>query len=108
MNKYFIFGCIPLRFLLAFLVYIISIDKLPYIGILLFAIGLSFVYLYLTDSRLDAPEAGGKTWWNAIRPIHGMLYITAAIYAFKQNRYAYVFLVFDVLFGLGAYLRHIS
>jgi hypothetical protein len=56
--------------------------------------------LYFTNMRLDAPESGGKTWWADFRPLHGMLYLCAAIYAFKENKLATIPLAIDVIFGL--------
>ena len=42
-------------------------------------------YLYFTNTRLNAPEGGGVTWWAKYRLIHAMLYITAAIYIAQGN-----------------------
>jgi phosphatidylglycerophosphate synthase len=102
----FMVGCIPTRLLLALLTYKISEKYLPYLSILFFSIGISFIYLYLTNSRQKAPEAGGKTWWNNIRPIHGMFYIIAGIYALKKSRLAALILVVDLIFGLAAFIQH--
>lgn len=97
-------GCIPVRLLLAGFTYKIDEKYLPYLSIVLFAIGVSFIYLYITNSRLKAPEAGGETWWKNIRPIHGMMYLAAALYAMKKNRAAALILAVDVVFGLGAFI----
>lgn len=101
----FLFGCLPVRVLLALLAYKIDSNYLPYLSILFISIGASFIYLYLTNSRLKAPEAGGKTWWHNIRPIHGMLYLTAGIYALKKDtNMASLILCIDVVFGLSAFV----
>ena len=102
----FLLACIPTRLLLAGLTYKINDKYLPYLSIVFFAIGISFVYLYLSNSRLKAPEAGGETWWKNLRPIHGMLYITAGIYALKKSRTAAIILIIDVIFGLLAFAQH--
>jgi hypothetical protein len=102
----FLIGCIPVRLLLAGLTYKISEKYLPYLSGLFFAIGISFIYLYLSGSRLKAPEAGGETWWKNLRPIHGMLYITAGIYALKKSRAAALILITDVVLGLSAFIQH--
>jgi hypothetical protein len=99
----FLFGCIPVRLFLAGLSYKINEKYLPYLSVVLFAIGISFVYLYLSNSRLKAPEAGGETWWKNLRPIHGMLYITAGIYALKKDRTVGILLLVDVIVGLLAF-----
>ena len=99
MNKVFLFGCIPVRLFLAY----ISTKpiNLFIFGYLLLIIGISFLVLYFTNRRLDAPEAGGKTWWHNYRLIHGMLYLTAAIYAFQgKSDLIWIPLVIDVVFGL--------
>jgi len=63
--------------------------------------GLSFILIYFTNSRLNAPEAGGKTWWAQYRLIIGALYIAAAIYAFQGKRNLVVLpLAMDIIFGL--------
>jgi xanthine/uracil permease len=76
-----------------------SPDLLVYHGVLLLAISLSFLWLYFTNGRMNAPEAGGFTWWSKYRLIHGMLYLTAAIYAFQKNNLAYIPLLIDVILG---------
>jgi hypothetical protein len=58
----------------------------------------------LTNSRLNAREAGGKTWWHNLRPIHAGLYLIAAVYAVKGQNTAGIILLCDVLFGIFAYL----
>lgn len=92
--------CIPLRILIASAPQLINTKYLQYYSIVLFGLGLSFMILYFTNMRLDAPESGGKTWWADFRPIHGMLYLCAAIYAFKENKLATIPLAIDVIFGL--------
>lgn len=96
----FLLGCIPVRIALAILAYKLSSDQLQTLSIPLFLIGASFLYLYVFNKRLDAPEAGGKTWWSNLRPIHGMLYLTAALYASRGDHLAAAVLGADVAFGL--------
>lgn len=102
----FLLGCIPVRILLAAFTYKLEEKYLPYLSVILFAVGASFIYLYITNSRLKAPEAGGETWWKNLRPIHGMFYLIAGLYALKKDRSAAVILVIDVVFGLGAFINH--
>jgi hypothetical protein len=78
-------------------------DKyLPAVGLVLLFQALGFLYLYFTNTRLDAPEAGGHTWWASLRLLHGMLYLCAAIYA-SQGKQAWVPLLIDVGVGLAAF-----
>ena len=52
---------------------------------------------------MNAAEAtGGKTWWAPLRLMHGMLYLTAAIYGTSQSRLTWVPLALDVLVGAAA------
>lgn len=103
----FLFGCIPVRAFIAYLAYTLSTEHLRYLSVGLFAIGVSFLYLYVFNKRLDAPEAGGITWWHNLRPVHGLLYVTAAIYAFNGNNHiAASLLGLDALFGLCVFLAH--
>lgn len=76
----FLLFCLPARYLLV--KYTASVPDAHAIlfGTVLAAVGLAFLYLFLSGSRLDAPEAGGSgTWWNRLRPIHGILYLLAGI-----------------------------
>ena len=105
LNPLFLFGCIPLRILLSYIGKVLPLKFLPYYGIILMTMGLGFLILYFTNGRLDAPEAGGKTWWANLRLIHGALYLAAAIYAIQQNNLVWVPLTIDVIFGLVAYIN---
>ena len=101
----FLLFCIPSRSALAVLSQYIPEEYLKYYGGLLLLIGLSFLYLYFTNKRLDATEAGGKTWWASLRLLFGLFYLTAAIYAFQGKRKLVLIpLMFDVVFGLLSFI----
>jgi hypothetical protein len=100
----FLFGCIPIRLGLVYLSTKIPHHLLVYFGIFLLGISLSFAYLYFTNGRLNAPEAGGRTWWAKFRIIHAMLYLAAAIYAFQGLPHVWVPLLLDVIFGLSIFI----
>jgi amino acid transporter len=101
MKPAFLFLCIPARILLALASQVVPDDYLNLYGLLLLAIGVSFMVLFFTNSRLNAPEAGGKTWWAPFRPIIGAFYILAAIYAFQGKRdLVLVPLAMDLIFGI--------
>ena len=102
--------CIPLRLLIAWSTTKVPIQYLPFLAVTLLTVSLSFFYLYFSNSRLQAPEAGGTTWWASYRLLIGFLWLTAAIYAFmgRRNR-IWIPLVIDVLFGLVIfYKRHFA
>ena len=76
MKPLFILGCVPARLALA---YAASKNLFsPWLQTMLFAIGLGFISLYATNSRLNAPEGAGVTWWAPYRIVHGLMYLAAA------------------------------
>ena len=80
MNKQLLFLllCIPMRLLLAW--YSKNYPSI-YIGYILLAMSVSFLYLYFNNLRLNATESStGITWWAPYRLIHGLLYLAATIY----------------------------
>jgi hypothetical protein len=98
----FLFVCIPLRSLLIW-----YSTKVPnkYLSVILLAISLSFLYLYFSNSRLKAPEAGGVTWWAPYRLIIGLLYLASAIYSFQgRTELVRLPLIMDVVLGLVLFL----
>ena len=96
----FLLGCIGARIILAILPLYLSKIWLPYFGFIILIIACSFLYLYFTNGRLKAPEGGGNTWWAKFRLIHGLLYLTSAIYLFQKERVASLPLFIDVILGL--------
>lgn len=104
----FLVACIPTRILFAILPTILSATHLKYYGILLLTIGLGFHTLFWTNSRLNAPEGGGVTWWHNLRALHGTLYLMAGILAVKGNPKAWIPLAIDVVVGLVAHILHYS
>jgi len=97
--RYFVFGCIPVRIIIALLPMFISKTYLFYYGIILFCISLSFAYLYFNNLRLNAPEGGGITWWAEYRIAHALLYFIAALFAFQGMRIATAPLLLDSVLG---------
>lgn len=77
----YMFGCIPVRTTIALVMALIMTDVLSqniYCGVNTI-IGLGFLGLWLTNSRMNAPEAaGGVTWWASNRWVHGLFYLMAA------------------------------
>ena len=102
----FLLACIPARIILASIPCYINKKYLRCYGLVLLVLSLGFLYLYFNNLRLNAPEGGGKTWWSQYRLIHGLLYLSAAIYAIQEKRTAWVPLTIDVAFGLGLFIQH--
>jgi hypothetical protein len=97
----FLLVCIPMRIFLAWISTKIPVQYLGIFATLLLAMSLGFLYLYFTKGRQVAPEAGGVTWWADYRLLIGLLYMSAAIYAFQgRNDLVWVPLTMDVIFGL--------
>lgn len=102
----FIMLCLPMRLLIALLpIYLNRLLKKMY-SFIIFIVGISFLYLYFSNSRLQAFESGGKTWWHNIRLIHGMLFLTASIYLFNNNNLASFVMLIDLFIGFIAFLNN--
>ena len=101
----FLFGCIVVRFL--FVVVAIKINKkyLPYLGMLSILPAIGFIYIYLGGYRKTGGETfGQKIWWNNLRPVHAILYLTFAYLAINKSSQSYKPLLIDVLVGLLSFL----
>ena len=104
----FLLGCMGARF---GLVYLSKTIKNPtfitLLGIILVAIGTSFMVLYLNDCRKTGAEVfGQKIWWSKQRIIFGLIYLLFAIYAIKGEKFAWKILILDPIFGLIIFLLH--
>jgi len=101
----FLFGCIGTRSLLVYFAKTSNKTFLMYMGYLALIPAIGFFYLYFTGSRKTGAEVfGDKIWWNNLRPIHGLLYSLFAYNAIIGNINAWIYLLFDVLFGFTSFL----
>lgn len=105
----FFMGCIPVRILLAYVVYLVLNDSLyesykPYLAAIVMTIGLSFMIIYTMDWRQSGVEAGGKIWWNNLRPIHSVIYLLTAVGMLYDVKNIYALLLVDVMIGIYAEL----
>lgn len=97
MSLLFLVGCIGARIFLAKLA--------PKLSPLLFCIAMGFLIIYAGGYRKTGIETGGKAiWWNHLRPIHGALYLVAALVPYWSS----VVILIDTVIGLFAYLHHNS
>jgi hypothetical protein len=98
--------CIPSRIGLAMLAKYGSFKIRTYMsyGAILVAFGV--IYIYVTGSRKTGVETGGKPiWWNNIRPLHALFYLTFAYMVFNgMSKNAWTVLVADALLGLSAFM----
>lgn len=100
----FLLGCIPLRigFVLISKNYTNYLKVMSYFALM---ISIGFFYIFLSGARKTGRETlGDKIWWNNLRPVHGLLYLLFALYAFQGKKEAWIFLLIDVLLGLSSFL----
>ena len=118
----FLTMCIPLRIIFALLPNYDLVKRFNFninpklfytiVGLVFLAISIGFLYLYFTNKTLNAPEAGGRTWWHNLRLLHGLLYLCASLYILwnvndlEKIKLASLPLTIDVLLGLGVFFRH--
>ena len=101
----FLFGCIPTRLLLVYIAKIIPLDYLPILGYITLIIAVGFTYLFLSGTRTSGPETfGDKIWWNNLRPIHALFYFIFSYYAINKIRSGWIYLLYDVIFGLTSFI----
>ncbi len=82
-------------------------EYLPIFGLLAMLPAIGFMYFYLSGTRTTGPEVFGKPiWWNNLRPIHAVLYLSFAFSALSNNKSSWMFLAADVGIGLIAFLNH--
>lgn len=98
--------CVVVRALWAYLVMQTPAHRLPWVGAVALLPAFGFFTLYLTNQRLGPVTETGphcQLWWHALRPVHGVLYLLTALYAFRRETHAaFVPLVVDVVLGLLA------
>jgi len=82
-----------------------NVTYLKYMGYLSILPAVGFFYLFLTGSRKTGPEVfGDKIWWSDVRPIHGVMYFLFAYNAIYGDTSAWIYLLVDVVVGLGSFL----
>jgi uncharacterized membrane protein YdcZ (DUF606 family) len=103
----FLFVCLVIRFLFVIVALYVSPDTVKlYMSPIAFVIGISFIVIYLFDLRKTGQEVIGKSksiWWNNLRPVHGIMYLLFAIAGYHKMKFAWVFLLIDVILGILAH-----
>ena len=103
----FLVGCIGMRSLFAYIAAITPSAYLPYLGLLALLPVIGWTYILVTGGRKTGLEVDGeRIWWNGLRPLHAVNYAAFAAAAIMKSRNAYLFLVWDVILGLGAWINH--
>ena len=97
----FIFVCLLIRILFVVITKTINKKYLPYLGYLALLPGLGFLIIYFCGLRKRGIETGGELiWWNELRPIHGILYLSFSYLAINKSKLSYIPLLLDVLIGI--------
>lgn len=102
----FLLLCIPIRILFVYIAKSVKKNKLPYLGYAALIPATGFAYIYMFNKRKTGFEAGGKIWWNQLRPLHSLLYFCFAYLAITKNENAYIPLLLDVVFGLFSFIAY--
>ena len=101
----FLFGCIPTRLAIMYLAKIVSSKYLPILGYIALIPAIGFAYLFWSGKRKTGAETfGAPIWWNNLRPIHSLLYFLFAFNAINKVKSAWVYLMYDVILGLSAFI----
>lgn len=102
----FLLACIPLRVLLVYLAAtrhdLLARHRLA-VAALALMVGCGFLYLYVSGAR-PTGAFGGRAWWNALRPVHGGMYLYFAYLVVRRDPNAYLPLLLDVTIGLVAFV----
>ena len=106
----FVFFCIPSRVLLAYGAKYASRAVKVLLAKIALVISFGFMYIFVTGIRKTGMETmGAPIWWNALRPVHSILYASYALMTFAKKQNAYLPLVVDVVIGfLGFLMKHFS
>lgn len=71
----------------------------------LLAVAAAWAYLYASGMRTTGLEVlGDRIWWNALRPVHAVMYVVAAWAVLRSSRLAPVVLYADVVLALVAFV----
>jgi len=101
----FLIGCIGSRLLFTAVSAFASGWFLSLLGLIAMIPVLGWFYIIFIGERDTGVEVmGDKIWWKPLRPIHMLLWFFFAWLAIQGNRRAWMVLLVDTLFGLGAFL----
>jgi len=101
----FLIGCIGSRLLFTAVSAAASGWFLQLLGLIAMIPVIGWFYIIFIGKRDTGVEVmGDKIWWKPLRPIHMLLWFFFAWLAIQGNRRAWMVLLVDTLFGLGAFL----
>jgi hypothetical protein len=99
----FLIGCIGLRSFIVYLAYNVNKFWLKVMGYVAILPAIGFFYYFFIGTR-KIGAFGEKAWWKNLRPVHGSLYLLFAYNAINGNKFAWIYLLLDVIIGLVSFL----
>ena len=103
----FLFGCIGSRLALTYISAYAPVSILKIIGYITLLPVIGWFYIIFIGKRDTGMEVfGDKIWWKSVRPIHMIFWAIFSYLAITGNKNAWIVLMTDTLFGLGAFLVH--
>lgn len=101
----FLCGCIITRAVLAYIAKITPGHILQWFSIPAVMLAMTWLYMFVFNLRRTGPEVfGSAIWWNRLRPVHAIMYILFAYYAWQRSSNAWLFLAIDVVIGFFAFI----
>lgn len=102
----FLLGCIPVRLSFVVLAQTVPLFVLKGFAVLAACIAIGFWAIFLGGWRKVGLETqGALIWWNALRPVHGTLWLLIAYYSWTSNReVVWRLLLVDVCIGLITFM----
>lgn len=102
----FLFGCMPARLGIAYLASKASLRQLRWMATVALIVAISFTIIYVGGFRRTGLETGGDLiWWNKLRPLHALMFLTFVMYAWAgHGDVAWKILVADACLGLLSFL----
>ena len=106
--------CVPARCTLAYAALSLTGVWARLLALACAAIAVGFAVLYLFGLRPTGIEAGGRIWWDSLRPLHALTFGAAAALLWVGSIHnsvdlrpaAAVVLALDVALGIGASVAH--
>lgn len=101
--------CIFVRLVLSSIVYLVYDSQLRYFFVLFYGLfSMGIFYQYIVKTRTMG-AFNNKVWWDYLRPIHALIYLSTSIGLMLKFQYTFVFLIIDAFIGsIGYYLHHHS
>ncbi len=100
----FLFGCIGSRLAITAISAFSTGWFLRLLGYFALIPVIGWAYIIFIGKRDTGIEVlGDKIWWKHLRPVHMILWGLFAYLAISGNSKAWIILLFDTLFGLGAF-----